>query len=449
MGVNPWQKQIEIIESIRDTSNTCVASAHGVGKTFTASCASLWFLFCFPRSRVITTAPTARQVESILWEEIRAQYNNSRVPLGGRLLKTSLSIDDKWFALGLSTDDPTRFQGQHAEHLLLVVDEAPGVEDVIYEAAQGILTSRYAKCLLIGNPTSASGYFYDCFHNPLWSKFFISAYDSPGVTDPDRYPTLTTMKWINERKAEWGESSPMFQARVLGQFPEEGEDVLIPLSWCERAARRGMKEKDKKEYQITDRAFLGLDVARFGSNRTVLTTFVPNKVQRIKSVQTRDTMEAVRMVVAEATELGTKLIGVAVDDTGLGGGVTDRLRELGYPVTAVNFSNKSSRPNQFKGIRDEMYWDLRELFRADEIVIPDNERLIAQLSSIKYIPDKRTGIIRIETKDEMRKRGLKSPDEADSLALAVWRARSLNASSTKRKTIRVSRARSRRDVAYY
>ena len=183
LGVDPWDKQIQIIESVRDNDNTCVASGHGVGKTFVSACTTIWFLCSYYQSRVITTAPTNRQVESILWAEIWNLYKNSRVPLGGKLLKTSLSFEEKWFALGLSTDDPDRFQGHHAENLLLVMDEAPGVDPKIYEAAQGILTSRGAKSLLIGNPTSPSGPFFDCFKNKLWTSFHISCYDSPGITD--------------------------------------------------------------------------------------------------------------------------------------------------------------------------------------------------------------------------------------------------------------------------
>jgi reverse gyrase len=127
LGVEPWSKQEQIIESVRDNSNTCVASGHGVGKTFISACATLWFLCTHYGARVITTAPTNRQVESILWAEIWNLYKNSVVPLGGRLLKTSLNLEEKWFALGLSTDDPDRFQGHHSAHLLLVMDEAPGI----------------------------------------------------------------------------------------------------------------------------------------------------------------------------------------------------------------------------------------------------------------------------------------------------------------------------------
>ena len=121
------------------------------------------------------------------------------------------------------------------------MDEAPGVDPKIYEAAQGILTQAHSKCLLIGNPTSPSGPFFDCFKSKLWSTFHISCYDSPAIAEPEKYPALTTMKWIEERKEAWGEFSPMFISRVRGEFPVEGEDTLIPMNWCERAVARWHK----------------------------------------------------------------------------------------------------------------------------------------------------------------------------------------------------------------
>jgi hypothetical protein len=368
------------------------------------------------------------------------------VPLGGRLLKTSLNIEEKWFALGLSTDDPDRFQGHHARHVLLVMDEAPGVDAKIYEAAQGILTQEHSKCLLIGNPTSSSGPFFDKFNSKLWKAFHISCYDSPAIENPEKFPSLTTMKWIQERKEEWGEASPMFVSRVLGQFPEEGEDTLIPLSWCERAVQRHYKKDGLTQ---TDKIYLGLDVARYGTNKTVLTVYQPDRVKKIKTIQNRSTMDAVNLVVSEAISAGAKLMQVTVDDTGLGGGVVDRLRELGYPILAVNFSQKPTDPMHFRAIRDEIFWNLRELFRSDEIIIPHNDALMAQLSAIKYKINPRNGRIEIENKEDMRKRGLISPDEADSLAIAVWGARRMKSSMRFRRMSGTSNSSEYADQVYY
>lgn len=446
LGVHPWEKQRQILISIRDHPNTCVASGHGVGKTFISAVATLWFLFTHEGARIITTAPTNRQVESILWAEIASLYKHSRVPLGGRLLKTALHVDDKWFALGLSTDDPDRFQGHHSKHMLLIMDEAPGVDPKIYEAAQGILTQAHSKCLLIGNPTTPSGPFFDYFHNRLWNSFYISCYDSPAIKDPDKYPALTTGKWIEERKEEWGVNSPMFVSRVLGQFPSEGEDTLIPLSWCHKAVQRF--DAGKEKCKISEHVYLGLDVARYGSSKTVLTNFIPNRLMYQKSIQNKSTTDATQLAIKDAISAGPKLMQITTDDTGVGGGVTDRLRDLQYPVLAVNFSQRPTDPLHFKGIRDEMYWHARELFRSDEIAIPNLDLLINQLSGIKYKINSRTGKIEIETKEEMKKRGMKSPDEADSFVIAAWGAKRMKASGHFRQRA-LSGRNGYEDMAYY
>jgi hypothetical protein len=423
-----------------------VKSGHGVGKTFIAACVVIWFLFTHPDSRVITTAPTSRQVESLLWAEIHSLISNSNVPLGGHATKVKIEIDEKWFALGLSTDDPDRFVGHHAKNLLLVMDEAPGIEPTIYEAAKGILTSIGAKCLLIGNPTTAAGPFFETFKNPKWKNMQISCYDSPAIKDPDKYPGLTTLKWIEERKEDWGEKSPLFLSRVLGEFPIEGEDTLIPLAWCEEAVRRWTKRDDA--CKLNDRIFFGLDVARYGLNETVLIVAHPNRMLYKKTLHGKDLMEAVGLAVQEAMTHDRFLMQMTIDDTGLGAGVTDRLRELGYPVSPVNFAQKPTDPLRFKGIRDEMYWHLRELFRSGEIAIPDDERLISQLSSIKYkIEDTGKRRIIVETKDQMKKRGQKSPDDSDSLALCMWGIRRFVGSGMYRT--RYAGAHEPDDMRYY
>lgn len=160
LGAVPWSKQREILESIRDHPKTAVRSCHGVGKSFTAGQVILAFLFNFPRSIVLSTAPTWRQVEKLVWKEVRASYRRSKVPLGGHLLPKSPAIQivqDEWYAIGLSTNDPDRFQGFHEKYILVVVDEAAGVPEDIFEAIEGVLTSEHARLLLLGNPTSLSG----------------------------------------------------------------------------------------------------------------------------------------------------------------------------------------------------------------------------------------------------------------------------------------------------
>jgi len=160
LGVDLWSKQVEVLEALRDGPRVTVRACHGVGKTFVAASAALWFLYTRKPSVVLTTAPTGRQVRQVLWRQLRALHRRARYSLGGELHLTRLELGDEWFGLGLATDEPDRFQGFHSESILLIVDEAAGVREEIFDAVEGVLTTEGAKTLLIGNPTSQSGYFY-------------------------------------------------------------------------------------------------------------------------------------------------------------------------------------------------------------------------------------------------------------------------------------------------
>jgi hypothetical protein len=219
----PWSKQREILWSVRNHARTAVPSAHGLGKTATAARCVLDFVTEGP-CRVITTAPIWSQVEELLWAEIGVAYRDSKIPIGGELLKTKLTFDRDWFAVGFSTDEAERFAGHHAPRLLLVVDEASGVSEAIYIAAKGFLTaSQGARVLLIGNPTRPAGTFFRaCREQSPYNVIQMSAYDSPNITG-EKVPAavaaaLPTMQWIEEMEEEYGRDSPEFRVRVMGQF---------------------------------------------------------------------------------------------------------------------------------------------------------------------------------------------------------------------------------------
>jgi hypothetical protein len=182
-------------------------------------------------------------------------------------------------------------------------------------------------------------------------------------------------------------------------------------------------EKNNKDILISDHAYIGLDVAAMGNDKTVCATYQPNKVLPLKKAQGKELSTVKHLVTAEAISLGTKLMQITTDDTGLGGGPTSELRAMGYPVLGINFANKSNNKRFFRRLKDEIMYNAREVFRAGEIAIPPDDELISQLASIKYKVDQNAGVIEIESKDEMRKRGLKSPDCAWAVALALWGAK--------------------------
>lgn len=437
LGVTPWSKQIEILEAVRDYPRIAVRSCHGAGKSFTAGQVILWFLYSFCPSIVLSTAPTWRQVEKLIWKEVRASYRRAKIPLGGQLLPKRPEIQiiqDEWYAIGLSTNEPDRFQGFHEENILVVVDEAAGVPEDIFEAVEGVLTSSHARLLLLGNPTSVGGTFYSAFRTPGWKTIAISAFDTPnfaafGITEEDiandtwaekvtselPQPKLITPAWVADKYQRWGPNSPAYQARVLGKFPAEGEDTLIPLAWIEAAMARWEEEPEGEPIEI------GVDVARFGSDKTVIATRRGKKVLPLKVFAKLDTMETVGHVIAEQRE--AKASTIKVDVIGMGAGVVDRLKEQNYPVAGINVAEAASDTEKFTNLRSELWWNLRERLdpnpkiNPEPIALPPDDELLADLSGIKYRIDSR-GRIQVESKEDMKKRLGRSPDRGDAVVLA-------------------------------
>ncbi|MBI3912530.1 MAG: hypothetical protein HY320_16545 [Armatimonadetes bacterium] len=430
LGGEPWLRQAEILEALRDEGRVTVRSAHGVGKTWVAACASLWFLYTRLPVAVLTTAPTHRQVREILWREIRRLHRQSRKrgrALPGKCLETALRVNEDCFALGLSTDEADRFQGFHALHVLVVVDEAAGVPEEIYEAIDGVLTTDDARLLLIGNPTHAHGRFYQSHRQPGWRKFVISALDCPNLqgvnlddltTDPDPTPRpgLVTARWVRERRAEWGEDSLLYQTRVLGNFPEQEEDALIPLAWIEAAVTRGSRKLSERVAPGCEGLVeMGVDLARFGTCESVAYVRQGPDVVAAAYWRKEDLMQSTGRVAELIRRY--RPAWVKVDAVGVGAGVADRLHELGHTgVLEVNGGRAASDPERFAWLRDELYFALRDRFRDGAISLPEDDRLVAQLAALRYSYTSR-GQQRVESKDEMRERGLPSPDRADALAL--------------------------------
>jgi len=411
-GSKPWDKQAQVMNAVKNHKRVAVRSGHGVGKTWTAARIAIWFLTAFRPSKVITTAPTWQQVEKLLWTEIATQYATSKYPLGGKLLQTEWKITADHFAIGYSTDDPTKFQGHHSPHILVIFDEAMGIQPFIWEAAEGLLTSGMTRFLAIGNPTIPIGNFYDAFKSPIWEKIKISCYDCPNVTSGELlYPGLVTKEWIDERKIEWGENSPIFKSRVAGDFPEEGNDTLIPLFWVERAQQTAISHSDQ------DKRVLGVDVARYGDDHTAFVVMEGKQVIHLEGYQGKNTTTTVGVINKLASDFNVSLI--AVDDSGVGGGVVDMLQEQKKNVLPVNFGESAKDGERFENLKSEIFWSLREDFEQSQINIGAYHQLMAELPTILYEVTSK-GRLKIVGKDKMKKLGLHSPDYADALVIAHY-----------------------------
>lgn len=417
LGFEPWSKQAEVLESVRDHKRTAVRSCHGAGKTATAARAALWYLAAFPGSRVITTAPTNAQLRDVLWREIRSAFHASGGFITGELSQTRLEIRDDWFAVGLSTDQPERFQGHHAEHLLLVVDEASGVGQEIFEAASGFLTSPGARLLMIGNPTRTSGEFYDAFHRQrgFYSTIAISAEDTPALTgepvSDEVARVLVSREWVEEHRRKWGEASPIFQVRALGQFPTSSDRNVCSLADVEAAQTRSVAPGSP--------VVVACDVARFGSDQTVIVVRRGDQLRVARSYGGQDTMrtagEILRVARQTLTAAGLRPV-LVVDDAGVGGGVTDRLREVGeFAVYAFTGAARARDRQQFPNRRSEAWFTFGE--RISDLDLPVDEELAGDLVAPEYGLDS-MGRWTLERKDDTKRRLGRSPDRGDAAVMA-------------------------------
>lgn len=421
-----WQRTV--FRSIEQNRYTAVKSGQGVGKTGTEAVVVLWFLSCFPYPRVVCTAPTRQQLHDVLWSEIAKWQGAS--PLLSEILhwtKTYIYMtgyEKRWFAVARTATKPENMQGFHEENMLFIVDEASGVADPIMEAILGTLSGRNNKLLLCGNPTKTSGAFYDAFHasRAIYSCHTVSSEDSPR-TNKDNIALL-------ERK--YGRDSNVFRVRVLGEFPMQEDDVFISLSLIEQSTEK-MAEAD----DVIDLISIGVDVARFGDDETVIATLIGRRGSIPISRQGQNLMRTVGDIVSTYLKLiqdypeYTGSIPVNIDDTGLGGGVTDRLEEvkaerqlLRMVINPVNFA---ARPPQtdgdvehYKDMATYLWAGVKQRMETRTIVLQNDDELIAQLSVRKYFLAS-DGKLKLEGKEDMKKRGIKSPDRADAIALACLR----------------------------
>jgi len=431
-----------ILEAVRDHRQIAVAACHASTKTFTAAVAALWFFYTQIPSKVVTTAPNKRQVEELLWSEIRKLHSNARIPLPGDPLTNFLQMpspEDRpnrnadWFMTGFATkadqavEHATRFQGYHQVNVLVIFDEAAGILRPIWDAADGVMTGANPHWLAIGNPTDGAGPFARAYESRDWHSIRIDAYESPNVKERRLVlPYLVDHEWVDRQRRKYGEDSPVFKARVRGLFPKQATDTLIGPGDFEDALRRQAPSLDRVVRSI------GCDVARFGNARTSILVVEGAEILDRITWGGQDLMrtagEVVRMALKwDLTPADADRI--AIDDTGLGGGVTDRLRELGWDVNGEQFGAAPKfDQGTFADRRTELWWTLRDWIRGEaawsrlgEVDSGVVEDLRADLTAPKY-QVLSSGKIRLESKELLQKRLGHSPDDGDALALAVaWR----------------------------
>ena len=429
MDPDEWQE--EVLDDLAQYSKISVRSGQGVGKTALEAGAIIWFLVCRPYSRVIATAPTMQQLYDVLWAEIAKWLDKSLVKDLLKWTKTKVYMvgdDKRWFATAKTATKPENMQGFHEDHMLIVVDEASGVADPIMEAILGTLTGKDNKLLMCGNPNRLEGVFYDS-HNGDRDKFHthkVSSMDSK----------RTSQENIEMLLNKYGRESDVARVRIFGDFPKGALDSLISLETVECACGCTLPEK---EIETSNILHIGCDVARFGDDKTVITPRIAGKIFQFKKYSKKSTMETAGNVILMCKEYMKKYpklkkCVIKVDDTGVGGGVTDRIREVvaeeRLPYSVIPVNNGASATDDYYAnlgsqiwgmLRDALEENFSHMIQGETVTLemPNDAEMIKQLSSRRQkITSK--GKIQLESKDDMKKRGLGSPDIADSVTLAFY-----------------------------
>lgn len=418
LGDNLWAKQREIVQKVEDNRRVTIMSCNGAGKTYLVPRMALRFLIANSHSLVINTAPTWRQIENQYWRHFRDAYNKSKYVLGGKILKTQFNFQEDWFAIGIASDSKNvaSFQGWHAKNIMVIFDEASGIPKVIWEAVEGLISGGInVKFIAVGNPNSSTGDFIDTFNSSLYEKVYISAFDIPNVQQQKQViPGLSTYEWVEEMRKKYGEDSDVWRVRVLGRPPKQGSNTLISMQLIETAF-----DSDRERYGLNIKK-LGVDVARFGDDRTALVLRIGNWAKVVEIIEKFDTM-SVAGVVSRFLRENTD-VDAYIDITGgLGAGVFDRLREqpdISGRVYGVNVAGQAKDPTSFINIRIESWDEMRQWLK--DAVLEKHEDFY-QLASPKYKITS-NGKMQLESKEDMKKRGVSSPDIGDALALTLSKA---------------------------
>lgn len=415
LGATPEAWQADALDGIgAGDRRISIRAGHGVGKSTLEAWVILWFLLTRRPCKVPVTANSQDQLRDVVWAEISKWWRKLPEPLRDQIEVTAERVavraaPNDAFAVARTArpERPEALQGFHSDHLLFVIEEASGIEDIIFETAGGALTGANAMVLMCGNPTRSTGYFFRSFHDnrASWRCWHVPCQASSRVSP----------SYAEEIAREYGEASNVYRVRVLGEFPLSEDDAVIPLGLIEAAVGRDVSQTDMA-------TVWGLDVARFGDDTTALAKRKGNVLtEPVKEWRKLDLMQTVGRIVKEyhETPLEKRPGAINVDVIGLGAGVVDRLRELKLPVRGINVGEAAAiEEKRFMRLRDELWFKARDWFDARDCCIPRDDGLISELVSPKYKIES-SGKLKVESKDDMKKRGVKSPNKADAFCLTL------------------------------
>jgi len=447
LGHMTWSKQREILQSVRNNKRTAVRACHGSSKTYTAAEAAVWFLNCFRKSKVITTAPTYSQMAHLLWAEINQIYRNSRIRLEGECLTNRIKTSEpNHFAIGFSTDQPAKAEGWHAPEILFIFDEAKGVPQWLWDSVRGLMTGGFIRWLVISTTdgVEVGEQYYKIFEsdNNGWNKIHIKAEDSPYITGekfryidipneehPERFRRaeaspkdvniqIADQNYMRECEKEWGTDSALYLTKVNGQIVDVGADTIIKLSQTEKMFANWNDSKFNDEGQKE----IGVDVARGGSDDTLFFQRKGMKYLNHKKISAKQMPPTEKLeFLADELEIFAahdKENRIKIDDTGVGGGLTDIMQRRGYKIIPINFAAEANEPDKYPNTISEMWFEVGKIIH--EIACPEITRLQKELVNRKYKSLDKKGRRVIESKDDYKSRGFPSPDYADAFLLCFY-----------------------------
>ena len=464
IGVEPWHRQREVIEAVRDHRRVTVKSGHKVSKSHTASGIALWFYCSFPDGRVVMTSTTSRQVDDILWRELKMMRARSGVCVDckrlnedraaheqivapcehsaiidgeiGELARTGLKSSDFREIKGFTAREAEAVAGISAPNLLYILDEASGIKPEIFEAIEGNRAGG-ARIIMFSNPTRTSGDFYDSHNSKaeFYSCHTISSEETPNVVfgddDPRAIPGLASREWIEEKQKEWGEDSAMYKVRAKGEFAELEEGKIFSLHEIAEAEQR-LEETPKN-----GRLFIGLDPAGEGENADEC-VWAMRRGQSVYDLiamrgltkeailmhtlslckKHRDKREIPVLVLDREGKIGAEVYGFFL-------AFLSTRKEAPFQLVPVRASDRSPRnPTVYDRMRDFLAGNLLDWLREGGAIVSDT-KLEQELHVFEWIEQERTGRVKITRKVDVRKELGRSPDRFDALCLCVWEPNSV------------------------
>lgn len=427
LGVEPHPKQVEILEAIRDHKRVTVRSGHKVGKSMTAAIAALWFFCSFDDARVIMSSTTSRQVDAILWREVRQLHTRAPKHIGGELHELARSGLKQDFReiVGFTAKEAEAVAGVSGKNLLYLIDEASGVPDAIFEAIEGNRAGG-ARIGLFSNPTRTEGKFFQSHCDPHAKKFWKQIHVSSADVVHLAIGGLAEQEWVDTMREEYGEQSPFYLVRVKGEFVLGEDGKIVTLHAITQAQARWLDQP------FEGRLHLGVDPAgpgEFGDESVIavrrglkVQALFPYRGQTEDALVThivgtlkdwRATREAEIPIVKVDREgpIGSRLYGLLLAHL-------DRHANA-FELVAVRSSDRACRkPREFDRVRDELWASLAEWMKEGG-TIPEDDKLTKELHAPQW-HGQLSGRLKCTDKRELKKQIGRSPDRADAVALAVW-----------------------------